>query len=71
MRGRPTNAATAQHQALRDPQQTRINFGTARTQSTSAATLGPTAALDTTTAPTLDKDDIVIEIIVVGDNNES
>jgi hypothetical protein len=27
MRGRPTIAAAAQHQALRDPQQTRISFG--------------------------------------------
>jgi hypothetical protein len=26
MRGRPTNASAAQFQALRDPQQTRINF---------------------------------------------
>lgn len=26
MRGRPTSAAAAQHQALRDPQQTRISF---------------------------------------------
>lgn len=32
MRGRPTNAASAQYHALRDPQQTRINFELAAAQ---------------------------------------
>ena len=42
MRGRPTNAAAAQQQALRDPQQTRIIFATAGTQLADAVAPGPT-----------------------------
>ena len=44
MRGRPTSAAAAQYQALRDPQQTRINFEPARVQLTDPVTNTATAA---------------------------
>jgi hypothetical protein len=59
MRGRPTSAAAAQHQALRDPQQTRIIFqpSMVRFASPVATNAGSTApppqAPESTTEPTL------------------
>ncbi|KAL2199460.1 hypothetical protein P885DRAFT_75874 [Corynascus similis CBS 632.67] len=58
LRGRPTIAATAQHQALQDPLQTRISFGPGSlTTTTDAATTTPTIEGDanaTNTTPTIE-----------------
>jgi hypothetical protein len=67
-RRRPTNASAAQFQALRDPQQTRINFDPAgeRLANPPAST---TAAVPTTTAaPRLNEEDTVMDSIVIGED---
>ncbi|MDQ3284855.1 MAG: hypothetical protein M3P92_03965, partial [Actinomycetota bacterium] len=53
LRGRPTSAAAAQHQATRDPQQTRINFEPSRVRFTNPSTTdaNSTALLEQSSEP--------------------
>ncbi|KAK3317032.1 hypothetical protein B0H66DRAFT_576649 [Apodospora peruviana] len=71
IKGRPTSVVSAQHHALRDPQQTRINFESATSR---LATLVPTTAAEptaTTTSMDVNMSDTVMEAIIVADQNES
>jgi hypothetical protein len=80
MRGRPTRAAAAQHQALRDPQQTRISFESAGARTTNPVVIDvnnaapPRQASEPATEPsattaastaTRDGDDTVMDSITV------
>lgn len=74
MRGRPTAAAAAQYQALRDPQQTRISFEPAGIRPTNLVATEPTStttAIATTIADAatiLEENDTVMESITVADD---